>query len=267
MSTGWKLGLKSFNPKTPSLRHKVWFKGDFRLGRIKKLSTSIKKSTGRNNQGKITVRSKKNYYTKYKSFFLSDFYCSFFGKSFCSVLGNGIDTASYKPFFYVKNQNGIIFNFSEDVFSRKLKYMTGRDIFIEKGKTFFKLGRDFSLGEKGSFAKNLFGSRFVYGAGTFFTVLSKDSQKITVKLPSGKLKNFPAEYFFKIGEVLFSKKNQTSFGSAGFHFKIKNKKSSVRGVAKNPVDHPHGGGEGKKSGKRKSPQGWYNGLLLKSFKS
>lgn len=249
------------------MRHKVWFKGNFQLGRVKKLSISLKKSTGRNNQGKITVRSRRNFYKKYKSFFLNDFYCNFFGKSFCSVIGNGIDRGSYKPYFCIKNQNGLIFNFSGDAFSRKLNYMPGKNIFIERGSSFFKPGRKFSLGEKGSFAKNLFGSRFVYGAGTFFTVLSKDLQKITVKLPSGKLKSFPIEYFFKSGEVYFSNKNQINFGSAGFHFRIRNRKSSVRGVAKNPVDHPHGGGEGKKSGRRKSPQGWYNGLLLKSLKT
>ena len=61
-------------------------------------------------------------------------------------------------------------------------------------------------------------------------------------------------------ENTFKLKKKIVYGSAGFKKNILGGRSKVRGVAKNPVDHPHGGGEGRKSGIKKSPQGWYNSL-------
>ena len=122
----------------------------------------------------------------------------------------------------------------------------------------FKKGFDFRLGEKGSQAGK--DRKVVSANGTFFTVIGKNSTFLTVKLPSKKIGVFDINEYYHTGPNLFQKKKNLVYGSAGFNFFINSRKSKVRGVAKNPVDHPHGGGEGKKSGKKKSPQGWVNGL-------
>lgn len=120
-----------------------------------------------------------------------------------------------------------------------------------------------NIGQKGSMIFFNSKPKYVISSGSFFIVVKKEMKNVVVKMPSGKIKKIPYDGFYKDGPVFFSQKNQIKYGSAGFSFKILNKKSSVRGVAKNPVDHPHGGGEGKKSGIKKSPQGYYNSLRKK----
>lgn len=122
----------------------------------------------------------------------------------------------------------------------------------------FKKGFDFRLGEKGSQAGK--DKKFASANGTFFTVIAKNPSFLMARLPSKKIKFFDINAYYRSGPNLFQKKKNLAYGSAGFNFFINSKKSKVRGVAKNPVDHPHGGGEGKKSGKKKSPQGWVNAL-------
>ena len=91
-------------------------------------------------------------------------------------------------------------------------------------------------------------------AGTYSVILEKTQDFAKLLLSSGKFKILPLHCFATIGIV-----------SKSYHFLIElhkagksrwlNKKPSVRGVAKNPVDHPNGGGEGKKSKIRKTPWG------------
>ena len=143
-----------------------------------------------------------------------------------------------------------------------MKSVSNLSVFKIETNKIIKQGFNFRLGEKGStayFHKKGQG-KYVKASGTFFTVLSKNHSDMTVKLPSGKSKKFPLANFYKLGPNPFSEKKQMKFGSAGLRFRVLGRRGQVRGVAKNPVDHPHGGGEGKKSGQKKSPQGWYNSL-------
>jgi large subunit ribosomal protein L2 len=86
-------------------------------------------------------------------------------------------------------------------------------------------------------------------AGTFSTILEVNNKFSKLKFCSGKVKLIPSACFCTIGIV----SNQFSFlrtiGKAG-RSRWLNKRPIVRGVAMNPIDHPHGGGEGKKSGRK-----------------
>jgi large subunit ribosomal protein L2 len=91
-------------------------------------------------------------------------------------------------------------------------------------------------------------------AGTFSVLLEKMKTYCVIKLPSGEYKKLRSENQATIGIV--SKRPFNCFLSkkAG-RSRWLNKRPTVRGVAMNPVDHPHGGGEGKKSGKKYTPWG------------
>jgi large subunit ribosomal protein L2 len=87
-------------------------------------------------------------------------------------------------------------------------------------------------------------------AGTYSILLEKNSVFCKIKLSSGEIKIISNKCLATIGVVSNSSFSQTSLGKAG-RSRWLNIRPTVRGVAMNPVDHPHGGGEGKTSGGRK----------------
>lgn len=97
-------------------------------------------------------------------------------------------------------------------------------------------------------------AKFARSAGTFCIIISKLKHYAVILLPSGKIKRLPLSLFATIGTVSNHSFFLKKLNKAGKSYWLGNK-PTVRGVAKNPVDHPNGGGEGKKSGKRKTPWG------------
>ena len=95
-------------------------------------------------------------------------------------------------------------------------------------------------------------------AGTFAVVKRNLDERVSLVLPSGEIKQIPQKCSAVIGEVsneFFFLQQISKAGRARWL----NQRPIVRGVAMNPIDHPHGGGEGKKSGKLKTPWGKHNG--------
>jgi len=110
------------------------------------------------------------------------------------------------------------------------------------------------------------GAQLSRAAGTFAQIIQHISlnKKVKLKLSSKKLYTIPSYCSGTIGTVS-NKLNKTNIiGSAG-KSRWLGKRPSVRGVAKNPVDHPHGGGQGKTSGGRISVTPW--GKLTKGKKT
>lgn len=102
------------------------------------------------------------------------------------------------------------------------------------------------------------GALFARAAGTFCQVLQHDSKEYAkIRLPSGSQRLIPNESKATYGILANEKHNQRIIGKAG-RSRWLNKRPSVRGVAMNPVDHPHGGGQGKTKGGRPSvtPYSW-----------
>lgn len=112
--------------------------------------------------------------------------------------------------------------------------------------------------------KPLQGSQLVRSPGCFAKINKKEIFNNWITLPSGFSLKLPTICFATLGSLKFIKYTAGFYKKAGFMYLL-GFKPSVRGVAKNPVDHPHGGGEGKKSGKSISMSPW--GKLIKGKKT
>jgi large subunit ribosomal protein L2 len=91
-------------------------------------------------------------------------------------------------------------------------------------------------------------------AGTFSVIKEKTERYAVIELSSGEQRYISSKCFACVGEVSKELHFLTRLGKAG-QSRWLNKRPTVRGVAMNPVDHPHGGGEGKKSGRSRTPWG------------
>jgi large subunit ribosomal protein L2 len=99
------------------------------------------------------------------------------------------------------------------------------------------------------------GGQLVRSAGAEAQVVAKEGNHVTIKLMSGEVRMVRKECFATIGTVGNAEHELESVGKAG-KSRWLGKRSRVRGVAKNPVDHPLGGGEGKSSGGRPPVSPW-----------
>lgn len=95
------------------------------------------------------------------------------------------------------------------------------------------------------------GAQFIRAAGTYATVVTKYKSYCILKLKSGEMRKFPSNCLATVGVISNFQYMYRRFGKAGYYRK-KGWLPIVRGVAMNPVDHPHGGGQGKTSGGRPS---------------
>lgn len=93
------------------------------------------------------------------------------------------------------------------------------------------------------------GAQIARSAGTSATLVSKDGKYIVIRLRSGEIRKVLADCRACIGTVSNPKHNLAKLGKAGAK-RHRGIRPTVRGVAMNPIDHPHGGGEGRTSGGR-----------------
>ena len=108
------------------------------------------------------------------------------------------------------------------------------------------------------------GGQLARSAGTSVQVLAKEGQFVTLRLRSGEMRKVHAECRATLGEVSNSEHSLRSLGKAGAS-RWRGVRPTVRGVAMNPVDHPHGGGEGRTSGGRHPVTPW--GVPTKGHKT
>ncbi len=108
------------------------------------------------------------------------------------------------------------------------------------------------------------GGQMARGAGSYCQLMAKEGKYAQVKLPSGEVRLIPLACKATIGQVGNLEHEKISIGKAGRNRWL-GKRPHVRGVAMNPVDHPHGGGEGKSSGGRHPVTPW--GVPTKGYKT
>ena len=99
------------------------------------------------------------------------------------------------------------------------------------------------------------GAQMARSAGTYARIMAKENNMITLKLPSGEMRMVMDSCLATVGVVGNSSHENIKIGKAG-RSRWLGKRPKVRGVAMNPVDHPHGGGEGKTSGGRSPVSPW-----------
>ena len=255
--------LKFLKPTTSSQRH-VTRLNNKNLNKKPLLKTKVKglkNSSGRNNSGQITVFHKgggrKRKYRKIN-----------FNRTFEST--GIICSIEYDP---NRSANiASVFDFIE----KKFFYITAPinltiGNIVKSGiKAGFSNGNSLPLSEisVGNLVHNVSTKLFnpaqiSRAAGTFSKLEEKTLKHAKLKLPSGKHILIPLSSYATIGVVSNEFSFLTQNGKAG-KSRWLNQRPTVRGVAMNPIDHPHGGGEGKKSGKDVSPWGKANKRKKKS---
>jgi large subunit ribosomal protein L2 len=108
------------------------------------------------------------------------------------------------------------------------------------------------------------GGQIARSAGCGVQLVAREGTHATLRLRSGEMRKVPADCRATIGEVGNSEHNLRSLGKAGAT-RWRGVRPTVRGVAMNPVDHPHGGGEGRTSGGRHPVSPW--GVPTKGYKT
>ncbi len=108
------------------------------------------------------------------------------------------------------------------------------------------------------------GAQLARSAGASVQLVAKDGAYVTLRLRSGEMRKVPSDCRGVVGEVSNSEHNLVSLGKAGAK-RWRGVRPTVRGVAMNPVDHPHGGGEGRTSGGRHPVSPW--GTPTKGYKT
>ena len=108
------------------------------------------------------------------------------------------------------------------------------------------------------------GGQMARSAGTYARIMAKENGMITLKLPSGEMRMVTEQCLGTIGMVGNRDHANINYGKAG-RMRWLGRRPKVRGVVMNPVDHPHGGGEGKTSGGRHPVSPW--GTPAKGYKT
>ncbi|SDK36535.1 MULTISPECIES: 50S ribosomal protein L2 [Ferrimonas] len=99
------------------------------------------------------------------------------------------------------------------------------------------------------------GGQIARSAGAYVQIVARDGAYVTLRLRSGEMRKIPADCRATLGEVGNAEHMLRSLGKAGAS-RWRGVRPTVRGVAMNPVDHPHGGGEGRTSGGRHPVSPW-----------
>lgn len=242
--------LKNYKAITPSLRQLITIdRSDLWKGSpLKILTTKVKESSGRNNVGHITVRHKSAGHKK--SFRIIDFKRDKFD------IEASVERIEYDP-----NRTSFIalLKYSDGVFSYIIaphKISVGDKVMSSKSLIDVKTGNAMPLAviPIGSIIHNIelkpgCGGSISRSAGTYAQLVGKDSGYALVKLQSGEIRLVSLQCMATVGSVSNIDNKNISIGKAG-RSRWLGIRPTVRGVVMNPVDHPHGGGEGKTSGGR-----------------
>lgn len=246
------MGIKRYKPYTPSRRHMTVSAFDeiTKSTPEKSLVVHIKKNSGRNNQGKITVRHKGGgAKLKYR---IIDFKRN---KDNIPAKVAGIE---YDP---NRTANIALIVYADGVKSYILApvglkvgdtVMNGPEAEVRVGNTLPMRAIPVGANIHNIEMKPGKGGQLVRSAGNVAQLMAKEGKYATVKLPSGEMRMLPIDCRATIGQVGNIDHELIHIGKAGRkrHMGIR---PTVRGSVMNPNDHPHGGGEGRAPIGRPSP--------------
>ncbi|WP_411818055.1 50S ribosomal protein L2 [Hyphococcus sp. DH-69] len=249
------MALKKFNPTTPGRRQLVLVdRSELWKGKpVKSLTEGLTESAGRNNTGRITMRRRGG--GAKKTYRIIDFKRRKFD------IEAKVERLEYDP--------------NRTAFIALVKYLDGEQAYILAPQR-LKQGDKVIAGEKvdvkpgnamplksipvGTIVHNVEmkpgkGGQIARSAGAYVQLVGRDSGMAQVRLQSGEVRLIPGECMATVGAVSNPDHMNQSIGKAGRN-RHKGKRPSVRGVVMNPVDHPHGGGEGRTSGGRHPVTPW-----------
>jgi large subunit ribosomal protein L2 len=250
------MALKNFNPITPSLRGTILvsraelWKGD----PIKGLTEGKHSSGGRNNHGRTTVRFRGGGHKR--TYRIVDFK----RRAKLGVPAT-VERLEYDPnrtawIALLKYQDGEL---AYIIAPQRLK---AGDTVVAAERADIKPGNAMPMAAipVGTIIHNVemkpgAGGKIARSAGTFVQLVGKDAGYAQIKLMSGELRTVRAECMATIGAVSNPDNSNQQIGKAG-RSRWLGRRPHNRGVVMNPVDHPHGGGEGRTSGGRHPVTPW-----------
>ena len=238
------MGIKSYNPYTPSRRHMTGsdFSEITKSTPEKSLTVSLKKNAGRNNQGKITVRHRGG--GSRRKYRIIDFKRRKDGipATVVSIEYDPNRTANIALISYVDGEKAYIL--APEGLKVGQKVMNGADAEVRVGNCL-----PLELIPVGTMVHNIElhpgkGGQMVRSAGNGAQLMAKEGKYATLRLPSGEMRMVPIVCRASVGVVGNGDHNLINIGKAGRKRNM-GIRPTVRGSAMNPNDHPHGGGEGK----------------------
>lgn len=249
------MAVKRFRPVTPTLRYKTVssFAEITRSTPEKSLLEPIKRTGGRNNQGRLTCRHRGGGHKR--MYRVIDFRRNKHG------VPAKVATIEYDPnrsarialLHYADGEKRYIL--APDKLSVGSVISSGENAEIKPGNALplrkIPLGMTIHNVE----LRRGGGGRLVRGAGTSAQLMAREGKHAHVRLPSGEVRLVDAECYATIGQVGNLEHESIVIGKAG-RSRWLGIRPSVRGVAMNPVDHPMGGGESKSSGGRHPCSPW-----------
>lgn len=249
------MALKNYKPRTPGTRQLVTVdRSELWKGKpVKSLTVGLTKTGGRNNQGHITTRHiGGGHKRKYR---LIDF------KRRKMDVEAVVERIEYDP-----NRTAFIalIKYSDGELSYILapQRLAAGDKIIASEKADIKPGNAMPLKNipVGTIVHNVElkpgkGGQLARSAGSYVQLVGRDSGYAQIKLTSGELRMVRGECLATIGAVSNTDHSNINLGKAGRNRWL-GRRPTVRGVVMNPVDHPHGGGEGKTSGGRHPVTPW-----------
>ncbi|MBX2833384.1 MAG: 50S ribosomal protein L2 [Micavibrio sp.] len=258
------MALKKFNPTSPGQRQLVQIdRDDLWKGKPEKTLTEGKKKTGgRNNSGRITTRHiggghKQRYRVidwKRKKF---------------DVAGT-VERLEYDPnrtafIALIKYEDGDLrYIIAPQRLNVGDKVISGEKVDVKPGNAMPLKNMPVGTIIHNIEMKPGKGAQMIRSAGTFAQLVGRDQGYAQIKLSSGELRIVRSECIATVGAVSNPDHMNTNDGKAG-RTRWKGKRPTVRGVVMNPVDHPHGGGEGRTSGGRNPVTPW--GVPTKGYKT
>ncbi|HAV00180.1 MAG: 50S ribosomal protein L2 [Lachnospiraceae bacterium] len=238
------MGIKKYNPYTPSRRQMTGsdFSEITKFEPEKSLLASKKKHSGRNNQGKITVRHRGG--GNRRKYRIVDFKRKKDGVP-ATVIGIEYDpnrTANIALICYEDGEKAYIL--APEGLKDGMKVMNGPEAEVRIGNCL-----PLSQVPVGTLIHNIElypgkGGQLVRSAGNSAQLMAKEGKYATLRLPSGEMRMVPINARASIGVIGNGDHNLINIGKAGRkrHMGIR---PTVRGSVMNPNDHPHGGGEGR----------------------
>jgi large subunit ribosomal protein L2 len=249
------MALKYFKPVTPSQRQLVLVdrSGLWKGKPVKSLTRGIKNSGGRNNLGRTTSWHKGGGHKK--SYRLIDF------KRTKVDMEAVVERIEYDP-----NRTAYIalIKYTDSTLSYIIapQRIAIGDKVISSEKADIKPGNALPLRNIpiGTMLHNIEmkpgkGAQLARSAGSYAQLVGKDAGYVLLRLRSGETRLVHGDCLASIGTVSNADQQNINFGKAG-RMRWLGRRPVVRGVAMNPIDHPHGGGEGKTSGGRHPVTPW-----------
>jgi large subunit ribosomal protein L2 len=249
------MALKTYKPKTPSQRHLVLVdRSELWKGKPVKALTEGKSNTGgRNNHGHITSYHRGGGHKRRLR--TIDFKRTKFD------VNAKVERLEYDP-----NRSGFIalirYEDGEMAYILAPQRLKVGDNVVSGQRVDVKPGNAMPLGNMpvGTIVHNIEmhigkGGQLARAAGTYAQLVAKDAGMAQLKLSSGELRVVRGECMATIGAVSNPDQQNVNYGKAG-RMRWLGYKPVVRGVAMNPIDHPHGGGEGRTSGGRHPVTPW-----------